>query len=185
MAQKWTYVTNGCLNTPILGLLGQMDVKTKAKLEAVLGRKAELEVAARVAEDEGELAAQRRIAERQAIKDRWDQSTREIDAAISAINTQTSNAKLSFSAALEPRKTDHPGLAQMSITLTAPDQPREKRLVLNVSALGLVQPVALIPHIGPKIADFRIQEADQAKYESVLVEVLDGCFTEPKDRKRP
>jgi len=162
-----------------------MYVKTKAKLGAVLGRKAEFEVAARTAEDGRELAAQQHIAERQAIKDRWDQSMCQIDAAISAINTQILSANLTFSAALEPRKTDHPGLAQMFVTLTEPDQSSDRRLVINVSALGLVQPVALIPHTGPKITDFRIQEADQAKYESMLVEFLDGCFTEPKDRKKP
>lgn len=162
-----------------------MDVETKARLEAVLDRKADLEAAARAAKDERERAAQRQIAEQQAIKDRWDQSLHEIDAAISAINTQISSASLTLSAKLEPQKSDHPGLAQMFITLTEPDQPRERRLVLNVSALGLVQPVALIPHTGPKIADFRISEADQAKYESVLVEFLDGCFTARKDRKRP
>lgn len=166
------------------GLLAQMNVETKARLEAVLSRKADLEAASRAAEDERELAAQRRITERQAIKDRWDQSLREIDAAISEINAQISNANLTFSAQLEPQKNGVPRLAQMIIRLTEPAQPCERRLVLNVSALGLVQPVALTPHTGPKIADFLISEADQAKYEVVLVEFLDGCFNERKDRKR-
>lgn len=153
-----------------------MDAETKAKLEEVLNRKAELEAATLIQEQERNAAAQKKEAERLAIRQRWTESVSEIDGAISAVNAQIVGTNMILSATENTRKANHPGLAQLFITLIENDQPKERKLVFNVSALGLVQPVVLIPHSGPKISDFRIQEANQAKYEAVLVEFLDHCF---------
>lgn len=176
-----------CSSTDDVHLLNQrfgnnMDPETKAKLDGVLGRKAELESAARAEQIAREDAAQKKEAEREAARKRWNKAKGEIDKAIAVINAHISTANLNLSADEKPRSSDHPGLAQLTIALTEQGQPNERRLVLNVSALGLVQPVTLIPHSGPKIADFNISGANQATYESVIAEFLDICLTSHKSK---
>jgi hypothetical protein len=148
----------------------------------VLGRKAELETAADAEQQARDEAQRQKEAHATALRERWDQSKAEIAAAIAAVNGEIVAAGLQFSGAEKPRDTESPRLSQFVISLAQEGQIKDRQLVFNVSGLGLVQSVTLIPHTGPKIADFKITDADQAKYEAVLAEFLDICFAAAKTK---
>lgn len=159
-----------------------MKDEIKTKLDSVLQRKLDNEAAAEAARLATEKAAQQRDAKTGLARERWRSSVKEIDAAVKAINSQIENAKMALSWEEKPRDKDHPSISQLFVKLSEPGNERERKLVLNVNAFGLVQPVALIPHTGKKVADFQIEDVDQAHYEAIIVEFLDQCVSKAKPR---
>jgi hypothetical protein len=74
------------------------------------------------------------------------------------------------------RGDEHAGLAQLFITLKEEGFAKERQVVLNVSALGLVQPVTLIPHTGRKFPDFKIDEVSAEHFTGVIIDFIEQCF---------
>ncbi len=154
-----------------------MDKETQARLEAALNRRA-------TATTEAELkkaAAAKEEAEREAKKDaarkQWAVSLQQIEAAISEVNARILPHGLRFQIS-ETKKPNTPAIAQLHILLTDEKHPndKEKSLILNVSAYGLIRPVSLGPHTLGTIPDFNVHEADQARYEQVLTDYVALVF---------
>ena len=152
-----------------------MNDDAKSKLTEVLERRERDKAAAAIEQQAREAAASEKEALRESIRHRWVLAKDEIGAAVDAVNAEIAPTGLVLSWSEKLRGDDHAGLAQLFINLAEDGDPRERRLVFNVSALGLVQPVTLIPHTGRKIPDFKIEEVNKDHYEGVIVDFIDQC----------
>jgi hypothetical protein len=107
---------------------------------------------------------------------RWQKSLDEIGGAIANINERIRQGDLELFLEDRKERSDGPAIAQIAVGLRKRGEDTKKRLAFNVNAFGLVQFLSLIPHNGPKIADFNIADAEISQYEVVLVEFLDHCI---------
>ena len=149
----------------------------KSKLAEVLERRQRDKAAAIVEQQARDLAAQAKEARREAVRQQWLVAKQAISAAVEAINAEIDGTGMVLSWSEKPRQEDHPGLAQLFITLAEDGVALERRVVLNVSALGHVQLVTLIPHTGPKIPDFNIEMVEKDFYEGIIVDFIDLCIS--------
>ncbi|MCR5881250.1 hypothetical protein [Phenylobacterium sp. J367] len=154
-----------------------MNGDAKSKLAEVLERRARDKAAAAVEQLARVAAESQKEAHREAIRRRWTLAKEEIGAAVDAVNAEIAATGMSLSWSEKPRGDDHAGLAQLFITLEEEGYTKERQVVFNVSALGLVQPVTLIPHTGRKIPDFKIDEVAPDHYEGVIVDFIDQCVS--------
>lgn len=103
----------------------------------------------------------------------------ETDRSVQVLTIQKYNARSGpsdkFHFSFLPHEVER--LAQLFITLEEEGYTKERQVVFNVSALGLVQPVTLIPHTGRKIPDFKIDEVAPDHYEGVIVDFIDQCVS--------
>lgn len=155
-----------------------MKQETQSRLDAILQKKVENEDAAEAKRREANEAARHKAERQEAVRKRWAVARQEIDGAVSAVNERVAAAKMSFAVTETPNEREQPGLSQLFITLSEEGVEKARQIVFNVTSLGLVQPVTLIPHTGPKIKDFEIGQVDQSYYETVLVDFLDMCVTQ-------
>jgi hypothetical protein len=151
-----------------------MDKDTQAKLEAALNRRA---TATREAELK-KAAAAKEEAEREAKKDaagkQWGVSLQQIESAINEVNTRISPHGLNFKIS-EAKKPDSAAIARLFILLIDDKRlnDKEKTLVLNVSAYGLIQPAS---HTLGNFANFTVYDANQARFEQLLTDYLGLVF---------
>lgn len=157
-----------------------MNPDAKSTLSAVLQRQQEGRTTAAVEEAARQAAEAEKESRREAIRRRWVLAKAEIAEAVDAVNAEIAGAGMSFSISEKPRGDDHAGLSQLFIHLHEDGFTKERQVVFNVSALGLVQPVTLIPHTGRKIPDFKIDEISDGHYVSLLIDFIDQCVPEPK-----
>jgi hypothetical protein len=157
-----------------------MNGDAKSKLTEVLERREREKAAAAIGQLAREAASSEKETHREAIRLRWVLAKDEIGAAVDAVNAEIAPTGMVLSWSEKPRGDDHAGLAQLFINLAEEGDPRERRVVFNVSALGLVQPVTLIPHTGRKIPDFKIDDVNKDHYEGVIVDFIDQCVSKKR-----
>lgn len=147
----------------------------KLKLAEVLERREHEKAAAVTEQRERQAATEREMVQRQAAKARWGVSKGEIEAAVKAVNEQVADTGWVLSISEKPVGADDRKLAQLFINLAEEGDSRTRKLVLNVSDIGRVRPVSLIPHSGANVADFEIQAVGKDHYEEIIVAFLGMC----------
>jgi hypothetical protein len=148
-----------------------MDESLTSRLDAALNLKAQKDQEA-AEKLQAEERARRDIEARiKTATERWQKSHADLQQAVSNINRTISSHGLHLKLVSGERGQTF-GLAQVQVHLSG-SQGAPKKVVFNISTLGLVQPVVLIPHSGDHPPKFEISEDDVAKYEAVLVDFID------------
>lgn len=150
------------------------------RLKEILARKAELERAASAEAARKKAEADASELEKGKARERWKSSIGQIREAIADLAAEMSASGLAFEFD-EGKRPDTPAIAQASIVLREGSDQKEKKIVLNVNAFGLVHPVFLIPHSGKHPNDFNISEATKETYTNLMLTFLDQVFS-PKSR---
>lgn len=153
-----------------------MDDEASQKLHAALARRKERQTQADLKKAEEAEVEARRATAKQAARRRWEEALKEIEAAITSVNAQLEPSGLTFLPPITNPKP--PAIAQMEIILveTHAPQHKDKRLILNVNAFGLVQPVGLGPHSLRRPDSFDLQDANQSAFERLLADFVDLVF---------
>lgn len=154
-----------------------MNSEAKSKLAAVLELREKNRIAASIEQQALDAAEADRQARREAIRQQWMVAKQEISKAVDSVNAEMASTGMTLSWSEKPRGEEHAGLAQLFIALKEEGFAKERQLVLNVSALGLVQPVTLIPHTGRKIPDFQIDGVTTEHYTEIIIDFIGQCFT--------
>jgi hypothetical protein len=154
-----------------------MDKDIEAKLATALHKRQTATTEAELKKAADDKILTERQAQKDSARERWTSSLQEIAAAVASVNLRIQDHGLKFKVS-EKSDASAPAIAQLQILLRDEKMPddQRRRLVLNVSAFGLVQPVALGPHTLGNIADFKIEEADQGKYEQILADYIALLF---------
>lgn len=100
----------------------------------------------------------------------WTVVWNRVQAIVSAIDSDIREVGLELKCQLIDR-SDTPAIAQVEISLLGP--PKEKRLILNVSKFGMVQPVVLIPHSGRAVGNFDLTDASNERIKAEIINFLD------------
>jgi hypothetical protein len=153
-----------------------MNSGAQSKLAAILELREKDKIAASIEQQAREVATAEREAHLQAIRQRWALTKQQISTAVESVNAEIASTGMTLSWSEKARGYEHAGLAQLFITLKEEGFAKERQVVLNVSALGLVPPVTLIPHTGRKIPDFKIDEVSAEHYTGVIIDFIEQCF---------
>lgn len=143
------------------------------RLEDIVQLKNEIDQAAARAKRAKLSGDQERERRKELAKSAWALAEQQIEEAIAAINGRISSVGLVLKA--KPSERDvHPAIARYMVGLDdgAPTD-KECKVVFNVSALGLVQPIFGIPHSGKNPAHFMLQDVDAQSYGDILADFVE------------
>lgn len=135
-----------------------MDDKIKTKLHAALSKKAEADAANKAAEESKSREAEQRKKDRSATQSGWSEAVRRMRTAVDLVNNVIEDSDMVFELGKFVPKPDEHEFGGFSIHLKSTDK-KDRYIHLNVSEVGFVKPVFLIPHSGKAPHGFNISEA--------------------------
>ncbi|XSC43436.1 hypothetical protein ACF1BQ_036595 [Bradyrhizobium sp. RDT10] len=159
-----------------------MDEKIKAKLQAALNKRHEADNERAQAElAETQRSAQREI-DRAATDAEWPNAVLRMKTAIDSVNAEIEDSDMAFEVGKFERAGDENKYGGFSIHLK-PASKKDRYIHLNVSDVGDVKPVFLLPHSGKSPHSFQLATASVKFYEAMLTDF----FTQVIDfeSKRP
>lgn len=146
-----------------------MDQETKQRLEGALKRKAEADRRETEARQTREAAQAEEQAKIKLARERWPTSLAELEAAVSKINAEIENHRLSLR--IEAEKDAVPAIAQLRVVLTGGKA--DSYIQVSVNALGTIQTSFHLGRSRATSPNLAVETADQETYLKVLVHFLD------------
>lgn len=158
-----------------------MSDTTKSRLQDIVQTKKQIDQIVQEKASAKQSEAEKAQTKRNLAKKYWETALEQIDAAIAFVNAEIAEAGLSLSAATTERNPS-PALAQYYIKLLEGTEDTKCGVILNVSALGLVQAVIHIPHTGRAPKHFELQDAGTDTYKDMIVDCIEQVLTYRKSK---
>jgi hypothetical protein len=147
----------------------KMHDKIKTKLQAALNKKAESDSANTAAEERKVREAEQRKKDQVATNAFWPEAVQRMKTAIASVNEVIEDSDMHFEVGKFVNKPDENEYGGFSIHLKSTDK-KERYIHLNISDVGFVRPVFLIPHSGKAPHGFNLSETSPEFYEEMLTD---------------
>lgn len=149
-----------------------MDEATKKKLAGIIDQKKGLDAAAAEAATKKAEEARKLAEDRAATDKRWTQTTDELRGAIASVNEVIAGHDMHFEMGSLKKGDNESKFGGLSVYLRSNTSSKERYVHFNVSDVGIVSPVFLIPHSGKNPNHFTLFDGSEDKYAAILTDFL-------------
>jgi hypothetical protein len=151
----------------------EMDEDTRKKLAEVIEKKKQVDATVAAAKLEKEERALQRQRDRAATDAQWSEAVAQIKAAIKSVNEMLDDEQdMHFEVGVfKGGEGDYGKFGGLPVYLRQPGD-KERYVYFNISEVGDVGPVFLIPHSGKNPSSFKLRDGSSAKYAQILTDFL-------------